>query len=131
MSLLPDDAEIRLTRSRTSSIDIPMLEEDRVLATRTDSDVLNEMTFGDDGKFYTAGNVNRRKTASCRRASRSPCARCRSWSVRNQMLSPFREKRQNIFRSRVISNSKRSNFENRIEWMESRALERNGLSENK
>jgi hypothetical protein len=53
ISLLPDDAEIRLlTRSRTSSIDIPMLEEDRVLPTRTDSDVLNEMTFGDDGKFY-------------------------------------------------------------------------------
>jgi hypothetical protein len=29
-----------------------------------------------------------------------------------------------------ISNSKRSNFENRTEWAESRGLERNGSSEN-
>jgi hypothetical protein len=49
----------------------------------------------------------------------------------NQTFSPFREKRQNLLRQKFISNSKPSNFENRIEWMESRALERNGLPENK
>jgi hypothetical protein len=46
-------------------------------------------------------------------------------SVRIQTHSPVREKRQNPFRPRLIRDSKPSNFENRIEWMESRALERN------
>ncbi len=36
-----------------------------------------------------------------------------------KMLSPVREKRQSLFRLKFISNSKRSNFENRTEWMES------------
>jgi hypothetical protein len=43
-----------------------------------------------------------------------------------QTLSPVRKKRQNLFPLKFISNSKRSNFENRTEWMESRASERNG-----
>jgi hypothetical protein len=41
-------------------------------------------------------------------------------------LSPVREKPQNLFPLRLISNSKRLNFENRTEWVESRASERNG-----
>ena len=41
-----------------------------------------------------------------------------------------REKRQNLFPLKFISNSKRSNFENRTEWMKFRDSERNGLSEN-
>ena len=49
-----------------------------------------------------------------------------AWRVRNQTLSPVQEKRQNLFPLELISNSKRSNFENRTEWMESRASERNG-----
>jgi hypothetical protein len=39
---------------------------------------------------------------------------------------PCREKRQNLFRSKASSNFKRSNFENRTKWTESRASERNG-----
>jgi hypothetical protein len=57
------------------------------------------------------------------------CARtteCQSRSVSGSRL-PVREKRQNLFRLKLISNSKCSNFENRTEWMESRAPVRNGL----
>jgi hypothetical protein len=45
---------------------------------------------------------------------------------RNQTLSPIREKWPNLFPLMPISNSKRSNFENRTEWVESRGSERNG-----
>jgi hypothetical protein len=48
------------------------------------------------------------------------------WRVRNQTLSPVGEKQQNLFPLKIISNSKRSNFENRTEWMGSRASERSG-----
>jgi hypothetical protein len=44
----------------------------------------------------------------------------------NQTLSPVREKTQNLFPLEFISNSKRSNFENRTEPVKSRASERNG-----
>jgi hypothetical protein len=47
----------------------------------------------------------------------------------NRVL-PVREKPQNLFPLKFISNSKRSNFENRTESVEARASERNGLSEN-
>jgi hypothetical protein len=40
--------------------------------------------------------------------------------------SPLREKRLNLFPLKFTSSSKRSNFENRNEWTESRASERNG-----
>jgi hypothetical protein len=45
----------------------------------------------------------------------------------DQMLSPVREKPQNLFPSRFISPSERWNFENRTESAESRAPERNGV----
>jgi len=60
ISLLPDDAEIRLVPRVRGAIPAPTLEEDKMLPTKTDSEVLGSMQFG-DGKFYTAGNMNRRK----------------------------------------------------------------------
>jgi hypothetical protein len=48
----------------------------------------------------------------------------------NRMRSPVREEPQNLFSLKFISPSKRWNFENRTESAESRASERNGLSEN-
>ena len=50
-----------------------------------------------------------------------PISRIHAW-----MFSPVREKRQNLLPPKFITYSKRSNFENRTEWMESRASERNG-----
>ena len=44
----------------------------------------------------------------------------------NQTLSPVQEKPQNFFPSKLISNLKRLNFENRTGSEESRASERNG-----
>jgi hypothetical protein len=62
ISMLPDDAEIRLeTRARIPSLSVPKLEEDKVIPTTTDCQVLEQISFDDDGCFYTAGNVNRRK----------------------------------------------------------------------
>jgi hypothetical protein len=47
-------------------------------------------------------------------------------------FSPVREKPQNLFPLSLVSNSKRLNFENRTESVESRASERNGpFGENK
>jgi hypothetical protein len=43
------------------------------------------------------------------------------------MLSPVQEKRQNLFRLKLISNSKRSNFENRTEWMEFYGMSKSAL----
>ena len=48
------------------------------------------------------------------------------WRIGNRTLSPVREKPHNLFPVTIISNSKRSNFENRTESTESRDLERNG-----
>lgn len=62
VSMLPDDAEIRLeSRARIPALKLPRLEPDKVLPTRTDRDVLAAIPFTDDGRFYTTGNVNRRK----------------------------------------------------------------------
>jgi len=47
------------------------------------------------------------------------------WRFRNRMLLPVREELQNPFSSEFISVLKHSNFENRTEPVESRALERN------
>jgi hypothetical protein len=52
------------------------------------------------------------------------------WRVRNQTFSHVRQKRQNLFPMKFISNSKGSIIENRTEWVESRASERNGHLEN-
>jgi len=48
------------------------------------------------------------------------------WRIGNRTLSPVREKPQNPFPLKFITNSKRWKFENRIELVESRASERNG-----
>jgi hypothetical protein len=48
------------------------------------------------------------------------------WRIGNRTLSPVREKPQNLFPLKFISDSKRSNFENRTESEESRASEKNG-----
>ena len=48
------------------------------------------------------------------------------WRIENRAFSPLREKPQNLFPLKFISNSKRSIFENRIESVKSRAWERNG-----
>jgi hypothetical protein len=48
------------------------------------------------------------------------------WRIRNRMLLPAREDLQNPISSEFISSSKHSNFENRTESAESRALERIG-----
>jgi hypothetical protein len=47
-----------------------------------------------------------------------------------ELLADVQEKRPNSLPWMLISNSKRSSFENRTEWAESRGLERNGYSEN-
>jgi hypothetical protein len=47
-------------------------------------------------------------------------------AIENRTLSAVREKPQNLFPLKFISNSKRSIFENRIESVKSRAWERNG-----
>jgi hypothetical protein len=47
------------------------------------------------------------------------------WRLRNRMLLPVREELQNPISSELTSVSKHSNFENRTESAESRALERN------
>lgn len=60
ISLLPDDAEIRLVPRVRGDIPAPILEVEKIMPTQTDSNVLAAMQF-DDGKFYTAGNLNRRK----------------------------------------------------------------------
>jgi len=52
--------------------------------------------------------------------------RASKWRIGNRALSPVREKTLNLFPLKFISNSKRSNFQDRTERMESRASERNG-----
>jgi hypothetical protein len=48
------------------------------------------------------------------------------WPIGNRTLSLVREEQQNLFPLKFMTNSKRSNFENRTKWIESRASERNG-----
>lgn len=48
------------------------------------------------------------------------------WRIANGALSPVRENPHNPFPAKFITNSKRWNFENRIESVKSRASERNG-----
>jgi hypothetical protein len=57
---LPDDAEIRLVERVRGAIPAPLLEKEKMNPTATDSQVLQSMQFT-NGKFYTAGNMNRRK----------------------------------------------------------------------
>jgi hypothetical protein len=60
ISLLPDDAEIRLTPRVRGSIAAPIMEKEKMVATQTDCQVLQGMTFK-NGRCLTLGNINRRK----------------------------------------------------------------------
>ena len=60
ISLLPDDAEIRLTPRVRGSIAAPIMEKEKMVATQTDRQVLQGMTFK-SGRCPTQGNMNRRK----------------------------------------------------------------------
>jgi len=60
ISLLPDDAEIRLTPRVRGSIAAPIMEKEKMVATQTDRQALQGMTFK-NGRCLTQGNMNRRK----------------------------------------------------------------------
>ena len=86
---------------------------------------------GDESNARKAGiyghcHVSRAARPECRNGWLRRRIRTSKWQVRNQTLSPVREKRQNLFPLKFISSSERSNFKNRTEWKESRASERNG-----
>jgi hypothetical protein len=60
ISLLPDDAEIRLMPRVRGAIAAPIMEKEKMVATPTDRQVLQGMTFK-NGRCLTQGNINRRK----------------------------------------------------------------------
>jgi hypothetical protein len=60
ISLLPANSEIRMVERVRGAIPAPVLEKEKMIPTEADSQVLNSMQFI-SGKYYTAGNVNRRK----------------------------------------------------------------------
>jgi hypothetical protein len=60
ISHLPEHSEIRIVERVRGAISAPVLEKEKPAPTETDSQVLNSMQFT-NGKFYTAGNLNRRK----------------------------------------------------------------------
>ena len=60
ISLLPENAAIRMVERERGAIPAPVLEKERAIPTEADSRVLSSMQFA-NGKCYTAGNMNRRK----------------------------------------------------------------------
>lgn len=60
ISLLPENSEIRMAERVRGAIPAPVLEKEKMIPTEADSQVLNSMQFT-AGKYYTTGNVNRRK----------------------------------------------------------------------
>jgi len=60
ISLLPEHSEIRMVKRVRGATPAPVLEEEKLIPTEADSQVLNSMQFP-NGKCYTAGNMNRRK----------------------------------------------------------------------
>ena len=60
ISHLPDDSEIRMVERVRGAIPAPTIEKEKIIPTEADCKVLSSMQFT-DGKFYTAGNMNRRK----------------------------------------------------------------------
>lgn len=60
ISLLPEHAEIRMVERIRGAIPAPVLEKEKTIPTEADGQILNSMQFI-DGKFYTIGNINRRK----------------------------------------------------------------------
>jgi hypothetical protein len=59
ISLLPDDAEIRLVPRVRASIAAPVMEKESTHATQSDRRVLQSMLFK-NGRCLTRGNMNRR-----------------------------------------------------------------------
>jgi hypothetical protein len=60
ISHLPENSEIRMVERVRGAILAPVLEKEKIIPTEADSQVLNSMQFT-NGKYYTAGNMNRRK----------------------------------------------------------------------
>jgi hypothetical protein len=60
VSLLPEHSEIRMVERVRGAIPAPVLENEKLIPTEADSQVLITMQFT-NGKCYTAGNINRRK----------------------------------------------------------------------
>ena len=60
ISHLPEHSDIRMVERVRGAIPAPVLEKEKMIPTEVDSQVLNSMQFT-NGKFYTAGNINRRK----------------------------------------------------------------------
>jgi hypothetical protein len=60
VSLLPEHSEIRMVERVRGAIPAPVLEKEKAIPTEADGRVLNSMQFN-NGKCYTAGNINRRK----------------------------------------------------------------------
>jgi len=85
-------------------------------------------TFRDEKSPHLAGLFSSKKGNSLKRTLPGWGGRIRTsiWRIENRAFSPLREKPQNLFPLKFISNSKRSIFENRIESVKSRAWERNG-----
>jgi len=60
ISHLPENSAIRMVERVRGAIPAPVLEEENIIPVEADCQVLNSMQFTND-KYYTAGNVNRRK----------------------------------------------------------------------
>ena len=60
ISHLPEYSEIRMVERVRGAIPAPVLEKEKPIPTQADCQVLNSMQFT-NGKYYTAGNLNRRK----------------------------------------------------------------------
>ena len=60
ISHLPQNSEIRMVERVRGAIPAPVLEPEMMLPTEADSQTLVSMQFT-NGKYYTAGNINRRK----------------------------------------------------------------------
>jgi hypothetical protein len=60
ISHLPEDSEIRMVERVRGAIPAPVLEKEKMMPIEADSRVLISMQFT-NGRYYTAGNMNRRK----------------------------------------------------------------------
>jgi hypothetical protein len=60
ISYLPDNSEIRMVERVRGAIPAPALEHEQPPPTESDAQVLLSIPFN-DGKYYTSGNMNRRK----------------------------------------------------------------------
>lgn len=60
ISLLPDDAEVRLVPRVRGSIAAPIMGKEKMVSTQSDRQALQDMTFR-NGRCLTLGNMNRRK----------------------------------------------------------------------